>query len=37
VAKDKVSMSEEVGAKLGGLFAELDESEDVEDYFTNAE
>ena len=37
VAKDKVAVSAEVGEKLGNLFAELDESDDVEDYFTNAE
>lgn len=37
VAKDRVAVSAEVGEKLGNLFAELDESDDVEDYFTNAE
>lgn len=37
VAKDKVAVSDEVGEKLGKLFAELDENDDVEDYFTNAE
>lgn len=37
VAKDKVSVSEEAGAKLQKLFEQLDENDDVEDYFTNAE
>jgi len=37
VAKDKVSVSEEIGQKLGKLFEELDENDDVEDYFTNVE
>jgi len=36
-AKDKVAVSEEVRAKLENLFADLEENEDVEDYFTNAE
>ncbi|TSC84303.1 MAG: hypothetical protein G01um101413_598 [Parcubacteria group bacterium Gr01-1014_13] len=37
VAKDKVSVSDEVGQQLGKLFEEFDENDDVEDYFTNAE
>lgn len=37
VAKDKVSASEKVGQKLSKLFDELDENDDVDDYFTNAE
>ena len=37
VAKDKVSVSEEIGQKLGKLFGDFDENDDVEDYFTNAE
>ena len=37
VAKDTVPVSDEVGAKLGELFAELEAHDDVEDYFTNAE
>jgi YebC/PmpR family DNA-binding regulatory protein len=37
VAKDKVSVSDEVGESLGKLFAEFDANDDVEDYFTNAQ
>ena len=37
VAKDRVKVNDEVGEKLGKLFAEFDENDDVEDYFTNAE
>ena len=37
VAKDRVSVSDEVGEKLGKLFEEFDENDDVQDYFTNAE
>ncbi len=37
VAKDEVSVSDEVGESLGKLFAEFDENDDVEDYFTNAQ
>ncbi len=37
VAKDGVSVSDEVGEKLGKLFEEFEENDDVEDYFTNAE
>mgnify|MGYP000399650910 CR=1 FL=1 len=37
VAKDTVPVSAEVSENLQGLFAELDENDDVEDYFTNAE
>jgi YebC/PmpR family DNA-binding regulatory protein len=37
VAKDNVAVSDEVGESLGKLFAEFEENDDVEDYFTNAE
>ncbi|MBP6859743.1 MAG: YebC/PmpR family DNA-binding transcriptional regulator [Candidatus Magasanikbacteria bacterium] len=37
VAKDKVSVNHETEEKLGNLFADLEENDDVEDYFTNAE
>ena len=37
VAKDKVSVSDELGESLGKLFEEFDTNDDVEDYFTNAE
>lgn len=37
VAKDKVSVNAEVAEKLEKLFEELDASDDVDDYFTNAE
>ncbi len=37
IAKDSVSVSVEVSEKLQALFEELDESDDVDDYFTNAE
>ncbi len=37
VAKDTVPVSVEVSEKLQGLFEELDGSDDVDDYFTNAE
>jgi len=37
VAKDKVPVSEENQEKLAALFAELEENDDVDDYFTNAE
>jgi len=37
VAKDKVPVSEENQAKLSALFTALEENDDVEEYFTNAE
>lgn len=37
VAKDNVSVNEEISEKLQGLFADLDENDDVDDYFTNAQ
>ncbi len=37
VAKDKVPVSEEVKEKLSALFSALEENDDVEEYFTNAE
>ncbi|MFH2018994.1 MAG: YebC/PmpR family DNA-binding transcriptional regulator [bacterium] len=37
IAKDKVSISLEIQDKLMRLFEELEEHDDVEDYFTNAE
>lgn len=37
VAKEKVKVSEEVSEKLKKLFGELDENDDVDDYYTNAE
>lgn len=37
VAKDKVKVEEEDSARLQKLFAELDENDDVDDYYTNAE
>lgn len=37
VAKEKVKVSEEVGDKLKKLFGELDDNDDVDDYYTNAE
>lgn len=37
IAKDKVEVNEEVTEKLGALFSELEENDDVDDYFTNAE
>ncbi len=36
IAKDSVPVTPEVSEKLQELFAELDENDDVEDYFTNA-
>ena len=36
VAKEKVEIPEENVDKLQNLFGELEEREDVEDYFTNA-
>ncbi|MDO9510085.1 MAG: YebC/PmpR family DNA-binding transcriptional regulator [Candidatus Magasanikbacteria bacterium] len=36
VAKDKIEVSEEEINKLQNIFGELEEREDVEDYFTNA-
>ncbi len=36
LAKDAVSIDEETGGKLEGLFGELEDHDDVEDYFTNA-
>jgi transcriptional/translational regulatory protein YebC/TACO1 len=36
IAKDTVAIDEEVGGKLEGLFGELEEHDDIEDYFTNA-
>jgi YebC/PmpR family DNA-binding regulatory protein len=36
IAKDKVEVNEEVAEKLGALFSELEENDDVDDYFTNA-
>ena len=37
IAKDKVVVDDEVRAKLEDLFEELEENDDVQDYFTNAE
>jgi len=37
VAKEKVAVSDEVRAKLESLFEELEENEDVNEYFSNAE
>ncbi len=37
IAKDTVAVDEETGGKLQGLFGELEEHDDVENYFTNAE
>lgn len=37
IPKDKVPVTAEIEAKLGELFAELEEHDDVEDYYTNAE
>lgn len=37
VAKEKVAVTPEVQEKLINLFGELDEHDDVEDYFTNAQ
>ncbi len=37
IAKDKVEVNTEVAEKLGALFSELEENDDVDDYFTNAE
>jgi YebC/PmpR family DNA-binding regulatory protein len=37
IAKDKVPVTPELTEKLGALFAELEEHDDVEDYYTNAE
>ncbi len=37
VAKDKVPVSKENQAKLSALFTALEENDDVEEYFTNAE
>lgn len=37
IAKDKVSVDAEVSAKLEALFGELEENDDVDDYFTNAD
>ncbi len=37
VAKDKVAINQEIEEKLGSLFADLEENDEVEDYFTNAE
>lgn len=36
VAKEKVTVSDDVRAKLESLFEELEENEDVNEYFTNA-
>ncbi len=36
IAKDKVEINAEVAEKLGALFSELEENDDVDDYFTNA-
>jgi YebC/PmpR family DNA-binding regulatory protein len=36
VAKDVVKVNDDIGAKLGELFSELEAHDDVEDYFTNA-
>lgn len=36
IAKDKVEVNTEVTEKLGALFSELEENDDVDDYFTNA-
>lgn len=37
IAKDKVLVDEEVRERLESLFEELEENDDVQDYFTNAE
>ena len=37
VAKEKLSVSSEITEKLQSLFADLEDHDDVEDYFTNAE
>lgn len=37
VAKEKISVSDEVRAKLERLFGDLEANEDVDNYFTNAE
>ena len=37
VAKDKVTVNQEIKEKLENLFADLEENDEVEDYFTNAE
>jgi YebC/PmpR family DNA-binding regulatory protein len=37
VAKDRVSVSEDNRNKLSGLFSALEENDDVDEYFTNAE
>ncbi len=37
IAKDKVEVNAEVTEKLGALFSELEENDDVDNYFTNAE
>lgn len=37
IAKDKVEVNEETTEKLEALFSELEENDDVDDYFTNAE
>lgn len=36
IAKDTVPITREIEEQLGDLFAELEENEDIEDYFTNA-
>jgi len=37
VAKDKVPVSDEAKEKLSALFSALEENDDVDEYFTNAE
>ncbi len=37
IAKDNISVDEATEVKLGKLFGELEENDDVEDYFTNAQ
>jgi len=37
IAKDKVQVTPEIAEKLQNLFGELEEHDDVEEYFTNAE
>lgn len=37
IAKDTVEVNAEIGEKLEKLFEELEENDDVEDYFTNAQ
>ncbi len=36
VAKDQVTVDDEITKKLGELFGAFEENDDIEDYFTNA-